>query len=283
MTTTSASELLASLDALHNTLKAFSTALLTSPLPHWIPGSDCTLTLDDACQLYCDIWYRDGQDGRTTISQHGLIGADASLIHLAHAVNTAKTLFKQHATGYRLSEDCDLQQQLQHRSHELAALLNRQGVARLHLKQCYRHIPILDRCPDKIGFSWYSSGRSIRKLTPQQALEKLLKMDTSQPHIQRQLDAVGRLGAGELLAQLQTQVPVMRANMLWKQGSENMRQARNVSLPILIPLDTELPVLPEYNEPPLTPPAGRSRQARSDLKIDPQPFLPSLRAHRYLG
>ncbi|MBQ0757087.1 MAG: DNA replication terminus site-binding protein, partial [Amphritea sp.] len=102
-------------------------------------------------------------------------------------------------------------------------------------------------------------------------------------HIQLQLQAVGNLRPGDMLAQIQTQVPVIRANMLWKQEEQMLRKARNTSLPIIVALDDENPSLPEYNEPPLIPPEARSRLERSDLKIDPQPFLPSLRAHRYLG
>ncbi|WP_417222793.1 DNA replication terminus site-binding protein [Amphritea sp.] len=282
MSNTSAVELVDSLNGLHQALLIFSQQLSASTLPFWLPGPTAR-NLPQAAALCTDIWYQDGQDGRTTLSQHGIIGADSQLIDATLKLNQAKADFQRLATQYRLSQTTDLLEQLHQRSEKIAALLHRHGAARLHLKQCYRQIPLLMQCPDKIGFSWYTSGRSIRKLTPTEAELKLQKMDVSQPHIQQQLQAVGNLRPGDMLAQIQNQVPVMRANMIWKNQDQVARKARNTSLPIIIALNSENPCLPAYNEPPLTPPETRSRLERSDLKIDPQPFLPSLRAHRYLG
>lgn len=279
---TNSIELVDSLIQLNQALLKFTECLRTSQQPYWLPGQTTT-NLDQAAALYADIWYQDNQDGRTTRSQHGMIGANAGLIGVALELNIAKAQFQKLATEYRLSQSSELQQTLQRRTEKLAELLHRQGASRLHLKQCYRQIPVIETPPVKIGFSWYTSGRSIRKMTPKEAEEKLLKMDTSQTHIQVQLQAVGNLRPGDMLAQIQTQVPVMRANILWKQQDLMLRKARNTSLPIIVALDDENPLLPEYNEPPLTAPETRSRLERSDLKIDPQPFLPSLRAHRYLG
>jgi hypothetical protein len=279
---TNSIDLVDSLVQLNQVLLKFTHSLRSSQMPFWLPGKTAT-TLEQAASLYADIWYLDDQDGRTTRSQHGLIGANAELVSCAIELNTAKARFQKLAIEYRLSQSSELQQSLHHRTEKLAELLHRHGASRLHLKQCYRQIPVIETRPIKVGFSWYTSGRSIRKLTPQQAEERLLKMDTSQSHIQLQLQAVGNLRPGDMLAQIQTQVPVIRANMLWKQEEQILRKARNTSLPIIVALDDENPSLPEYNEPPLIPPEARSRLERSDLKIDPQPFLPSLRAHRYLG
>ncbi|MDO6562491.1 DNA replication terminus site-binding protein [Amphritea sp. 1_MG-2023] len=282
MSDISAVELIDSLNRLQQALVNFSQHLNSSSQPFWLPGPNAT-NLSQAASLYTDIWYRDGQDGRTTVSQHGLIGGTAALIDATVQLNRAKAEFQTLAIHYRLSQSTDTLEALQHRSKKIADLLHRHGAARIHLKQCYRQIPVLRRCPSKIGFSWYTSGRSIRKLTPQEAEQKLLQMDISQPHIQQQLQAVGNLRPDDRLAQIQTQVPVMRANISWKDQHSTLRKAQNTSLPIIIAMDSENPHLPAYNEPPLTPPEARSRLKRSDLKIDPHAFLPSLRAHRYLG
>lgn len=282
MSSTDTVELLESLNQLNQALLCFSEQLLNSKLPFWLPG-ETARNLPQAASLYTDIWYRDGQDGRTTITQHGMIGASADLIQATLRLNSAKTDFQALATRYRLSQSADTLQLLHRRSETIAAMLHRHGASRLHLKQCYRQIPVFETCPSRIGFSWYSSGRSIRKLTPREAEEKLLQLDTSQPHIQIQLQAVGQLRPGDMLAQVQNQVPVMRANPVWKHKDGTLRKALNTSLPIIIALNSDNPTLPAYNEPPLTPPEARSRVERSDLKIDPQPFLPSIRVHRYLG
>jgi hypothetical protein len=72
----------------------------------------------------------------------------------------------------------------------------------------------------------------------------------------------------------------MRANIAWKQAQGWIRQARNCPLPLLFPLAENSP-LPEHNRPELEPPTGRQRAERSDARIDPEPFIPSLRIHRY--
>ena len=277
---TAAHELISALEDMHQHLSQFSQQLCQSRLPYWLPG-DQVNSLQSSAALYTDIWYRDGQDGRTTRSQHGLIGADETLIKTALQVNQSKQLFQQLASHYKLSQDGELQHTLTHRCSFLAETLQRHGYARLHLKQCYRQIPVITETPKKIGFSWYTSGRSIKQLTPQQALERLQQMDTSQTHIQIQIDALGHLGPADMLAQLQPQVPVMRANLIWKSEERMIRKAQNVSLPMLISL-REGAALPEHNEPLSSPPEQRSRSLRSDLKIDPVPFLPSLRAHKYI-
>ncbi|WP_261844671.1 DNA replication terminus site-binding protein [Aliamphritea ceti] len=279
MRQTPAHELIEALDILLQRLNDFSTLLPQSNLPFWLPDEQIS-NLPQCAALFSDIWYRDGQDGRVTRSQHGLIGADDKLIDLAHSVNAAKQSFQTLATQHRLSQDSDLQNQLTRRESFLAETLQHHGYSRLHLRQCYRLIPIIETRPVKIGFSWYTSGRSIKQLTPEQALQRLQKMDTSQTHIQMQIDALGHLMPGDMLAQLQTQVPVMRANLLWKQDDRMIRKARNVSLPMLILLQTG-ETLPEHNQPLSSPPEQRSRNLRSDLKIDPVPFLPSLRVHKY--
>ena len=282
MSNISAVELLDALQQLNDQLCQFTNMLQQSKLPFWLPGPAAG-TLPEAARLYGDIWYHTDQDGRNTISQHGLIGASPDLINAGEQLNQSKALFQQLATEYRLREDKELQLQLHKRTEKLAELLHRHGASRLHLKQCYRQIPILAERPEKVGFSWYTSGRSIRKMTPEEAEQRLLKMDTSSSHIQQQLQAVGLLRPGDMLAQIQNQVPVMRANFVWKRNHQLLRKARNISLPILLPLSDENPLLPEYNEPPPNPPESRSRLARNDLKIEPQPYLPSLRAHRYLS
>ncbi|MBN3560619.1 DNA replication terminus site-binding protein [Aliamphritea spongicola] len=281
MAQTPAYELIEALDTLLRRLNAFSAQLCHSKLPFWLPDEQIC-DLPSCAALFNDIWYRDGQDGRVTRTQHGLIGADKSLIEKALSVNAAKQAFQTLATHHRLSQDSDLQNQLTRRESLLAETLQHHGYSRIHLRQCYRQIPIIEGRPVKIGFSWYTSGRSIKQLTPEQALQRLQKMDTSQTHIQMQIDALGHLMPGDMLAQLQSQVPVMRANLLWKQNDQMIRKAQNVSLPMLIPLQPG-ETLPEHNQPLSSPPEQRSRSLRSDLKIDPVPFLPSLRVHKYIN
>nr|WP_067294804.1 hypothetical protein [Marinobacterium profundum] len=278
-----ASELLEAFDLLNTSLTHFCTQLRQSDRALWVPRRDSESGFserDFACSLMADIWYKDGQDGRCTRSRHGLIGADETLLASAQTLNLHKAAFQRAASSLNAQHLRELPTQLAHRSTLLGELLNNQGLGRIHLKQCYRQIPILERTPTRIGFNWYSSGRSIRRLTAGEAMQLLLKLDQSQPHVQIQLARLSPLSAETPLAQLQTQVPVMRANIGWKTDQGWQRQARNCPLPLLFPL-AQGGALPEHNRPELTPPIGRQRAERSDARIDPEPFIASLRIHRY--
>jgi hypothetical protein len=54
----------------------------------------------------------------------------------------------------------------------------------------------------------------------------------------------------------------------------------NLSLPLLFGYDPQQP-FPAHNDPSLVPQSQRQRQIRSDCRIEPTPFLPSLRLHLY--
>lgn len=245
--------------------------------------------LTKACSYYQDIWYKDQQDGRETRSCYGLVMANAPLINAAITCNMAKDNFKALVQNIQKT-DKDLwlthKAQLNQRHQTLRQQLYYTGLSRIHLKQLYRHIPILPQRPEKIGFTWYSNGRSIKKLSISQAQDKLLAMGEEKPHIQQQLQKLNYLNDNEVLAQIQLQVPVVRANLVYKQlndkgHSETVRKAMNVSLPLLIPEEGNS-LLPSFNQIDEQPPTVRTRTARNDLKICEEVFLPSLRVHRYL-
>jgi hypothetical protein len=259
---------------------------------NWVALGEDEQTLDTlkkARSYYQDIWYRDQQDGRETRSCYGLVMASDEIITLAEKINLAKDNFK--AIVQRIQKtDKDLwlsqKAQLNTRHITLRNQLYYAGLGRIHLKQLYRHIPILAHRPEKIGFTWYSNGRSIKKLTVAQAETKLLAMGDDKSHIQQQLQKLNTLPDHEILAQIQTQVPVVRANLVFKllneKGhAETVRKAMNVSLPLLVP-EEDNPLLPKFNQIEEQPPAARTRIARNDFKICEDVFLPSLRVHRYL-
>lgn len=254
-------------------------ALNNARVKYWLLAPAPT-AFSDAVRICTNIWYHSATDGRFTENCYGLVGIPPEIIPLINKVNLAKDSFRAcvKALPKELGKPAEL---LHQRSEQLALALERSGLARLHLKQCYRQIPMINTTPAKVGLNWYTSGRSIRRLSLKDAETRLLKMDQGQPHIQLQLASLGKLQPGESLAQLQTQVPVMRANIQWQQNGEIMRKARNCPLPLFFPLQDNAP-FPEHNKPPVEPPEARQRQQRSDLRIDPEVFLPSLRAHRYL-
>lgn len=268
-------------EALQTALRTFSHALIEETPRCWLPGhSVAPASHKQLAELYNDIWYTDGNDGRTTRTQCGLVGCSTHLLDLAAHTNQVKTRFQHAVALFRSTEGRYPDDTLTTRAKALAAQLNRKGLARLHLKQCYRHIPVLSFTPLKVGFNWYRSGRSIKRISVEDAINMLLKMDKGQPHIQIQLKVLASLPTNEPLAQLQPQAPVVRANLQWREGEHLHRKALNCPLPILFPL-SEDKAFPAHNEIAPTPPLQRERRERSDLRIDPSPLLPGLRIHRY--
>lgn len=275
------SAVLEAFEALQQRLSTFSQQLKQDKPRCWLPGSPADLSIHARlAELYSDIWYIDGSDGRTTRSQCGLVAGSPQLLDLANLVNQAKTHFKQTVIAYHASEGKYPDTALKTRAKALAEALNREGLARLHLKQCYRHIPVLEFTPTKVGFNWYCSGRSIKRLSVEAVMRMLQKMDTGQPHIEIQLQVLASLPPDEPLAQLQTQAPVVRANLQWSENGVRQRRALNCALPLLFPLrdGDEFPI---HNEIASAPPEVRERKERSDLRIEPIPLLPGLRIHRY--
>lgn len=257
-----------------------------------ITGEEKVITedaLQHACTLLSDLWYQGNQDGRETRSRHGIIVADQQAVELIHRINQQKESFRAaiNRAKQSLSRD-DWQQQheqLSNHGQTLREQLRLTGLGRVHLKQCYRHIPLLEKPVAKVGFSWYNNGRSIKKISHQQAQDLLLALGEHKTHIQSQLQILSQLTPNTQLAQVQTLAPVVRANLVFSHQDENKkraaeRKAMNVSLPLFVPEGKDHS-LPDYNQIELQAPNGRSRLNRSDNKISNDPILPSIRAYTY--
>lgn len=234
-----------------------------------------------------DLWYEGNQDGRTTRSYIGLIAADDNLMKAAVNANTVKDdFFKAMAVikeeyPHRISH---LKYELAHRKSRVAYVnehLRRSGLARLHLKQTWRHIPIIDQPVLSIRMAWFTSGKSIRRLSVQEAEKKLCMLDTEAPHIRIQLQKLAGIPSNEPLAVVQDLTPQMRANVFYQEPLDDgrLRSAMNLPLPLFVPSFNGL--LPSHNQPPQHPNKKRVRAVRSDLKLEDTPFLPSIRVYRY--
>lgn len=231
-----------------------------------------------------DMWHEEGQDGRETRNYIGLIAADEALIDAVMAANQAKNDFSECLKvikEYAPAAMSAAKAQLPKRHPEIERILEKTGLARLHLKQCWRHLPVAQAPVSRVRFAWYSSGRSIKRLTVQEAEKKLLTLDSDAAHIRIQLRKLAGIPSGEILAQVQTQAPLMRANLFFTEPLEDghTRRALNVAMPIFVPSHDGR--LPHTNLPPLTPPETRTRAKRRDEKLESEAFLPSLRVYRY--
>lgn len=231
-----------------------------------------------------DLWYLDGQDGRVTRSYIGLVACDEVIWKQLGSVNYCKVTFSRAIEAIRKeSPDLlpDARSRLVERHPQLHVHLSTEGLARLHLKQCWRQIPGCLTPLQQVRFSWYSSGRSIRRISYKEAVYRLEQMNTEAVHIKLQLQKLAGLPENTPLAQVQNQAPLMRANLFFDNQLPGLpeRQAMNVAMPLFILSNNGQ--LPPFNIPSLTPPEKRTRAKRSDALLEDEAFLPSIRVFKY--
>ncbi len=217
--------------------------------------------------------YPDDRDGRETDPCPGIVGASATTLELAASLNQARDAFKEAVL------------KLNRQDREAARrLMAQMGYPRLHFKQLYRHVPILLRKPDSIRFTWGAT-RSIKRISRQEAYQRLSKLagDDPSPGYRKQLEALSQLDRNEPIAIVQDLKPHIKANVCWILGDDEDRRVErrmiSAALAILVPLDPG-EALPKHSA--AYPDERKRRKARSDVKIEREPFLPSIRGHRYL-
>jgi hypothetical protein len=281
--------LLDSFEILCARLDAFCTAIRQDRiLPAWVSRTEAEQieNLDmrlKAIQLYRALWYEDGRDGRETLTCPGIVGASLNALAAARACNTAKDVFKAAVLALKSLgrvEANAAMADLHRRQEQVAAAMRRMGVARLNLKQAYRHVPLLEERPVKIGFTWSRQGRVIQR-TSMAAARRLLEQRVETPQILVELQRLAEIRGDEILARIRGVCPHLRANIVFpaRDDSGVRRRLMQAPLPILVSLRTGEP-LPEFvpvaPDPPLNP-----RLRRADVRIEDEPFLPSVRIHRY--
>ncbi|NOG31070.1 DNA replication terminus site-binding protein [Halomonas sp. TBZ9] len=279
-------------DQLIETLEQVVSCFQQGPQTVWrfdnSPDTGVSGKLDDNSvwlrRALLDMWHTHGQDGRETRNYIGLIAADDTLLAAVDEANLAKANIA--ACLQRIKEQSasllgEAKAQLPKRHPDVEQVLEKTGLARLHLKQCWRRLPVAEAPVSRVRFAWYSSGRSIKKLSVREAEQKLLAFDNEADHIRIQLRKLAGIPSGEVLAQVQAQAPLMRANLFFAEPLEDghTRRALNAAMPIFVPSSDGR--LPHTNHPPSTPPETRTRARRRDEKLESDVFLPSLRVFRY--
>jgi hypothetical protein len=256
-------------------------------LPAWVSRSEQEVHNGlevrlKAVDLYQALWYEDDQDGRETLTCPGIIGSSVETMEATRVCNGAKDAFKAAVLALKTlskPEANDLMADLHKRHEAVATAMQRMGAARLNLKQAYRHIPLLDKRPEKIGFTWSKQGRTIQRTSTAEA-QRLLQQRRETPQVQRELQRLTHIPEHEVLARVRSVCPHLRANIVFV-GSNGQVQRRlmQTPLPILVPLQAG-ERLPEFV--PIPPePIGSLRLQRSDVRIEEEVFLPSIRAYRY--
>jgi hypothetical protein len=273
-------DLFSHFEKLRASTTAFSRSIEHENRSYWLADWSLKGQITNLEEALLDLWYHEDQDGRETRIFPGLIGLSREQITFANEINQLKDQFR--TLVHQVKEDDnanwrEIQGRLAKRYHSLNDNLSREGLNRLHLKQVFRHIPLVVNRPEKVGFSWYTSGRSINKITKQEAYDLLCKLNTESAHIKIQIERLAAIQDSEPLARVQKQAPVLRANLIF---ADKKRRSLNVSLPLMFPYEGQME-LPDFNLPPMTPPSERQRLVRSDNKIEDEAYLPSIRVHRY--
>lgn len=241
---------------------------------------------ETACSIIRQLEYHDEQAPREIIISAGFLGASKKTLELAEDLNQEKLLFKSAILSLKplkislkdpvLSEH--LVSILKKRAPVVSQSLHSTGLARIHLKQCYRQLPILSQTPHKISWTWAHT-RSIKKISVQEA-ERLLRQKGSSEGIERQRERLSTLSPHESLAIIQELAPHLRANLVFQFAQETQRMMIKGPMPILFPATPQTPY-PSFKPPKDKQGKNKNRLIRNDVKIDPTPFLPSIRAHRY--
>ena len=243
------------------------------------------ISRDKTCQILRALEYQNNQAPREILLCPGFIGASLPTLKLAMHVNECKDKFKKTVLALKAEKLISQSPALTEKMHSIisrnlatAKTLSTTGLSRLHLKQCYRKIPILEHAPHKISWTWAHT-RSIRKITIQKAQELLLKKGND-VGIEIQLQKLGTLAPNESLAIVQELAPHLRANIVFKKNQCIERTMIKGHIPIFFPCskDTQYP---EFKAPTDKCEKSKERAKRSDEKLDPIVFLPAIRAHRY--
>ena len=280
--------LLENFENLLNAVSSFSSAVRNDGnSPAWVSRTDSEIenSVDvraKAAWLYHALWYEEGQDGRATVTCPGIIGATLATVNEAYACNAAKDDFKKAILALKTlkkSQADEFIAELHQRSAEVNSAMQRMGAARLNLKQAYRHIPILDVRPIKIGFTWSKQGKTIQRTTVSEA-RRLLEKRRDMPQVRNDLNRLQQIPNDEVLARVRTVCPHLRANVVFENAINTLdRRLIQAPLPIIVPLRPG-ERLPEFV--PIPPvPLGNPRLQRSDVRIEDDVFLPTIRTFRY--
>lgn len=255
---------------------------------HWVPLSTLEMALgvspiEKSIELYQSLFFIDGQESNHTRSCHGLISISQKTATIASAVNQSKAQFQSVMQMIKKQAPKSAQEipfSLPNRHPAFRLALNSQSLNRLHLKQCYRQLPLLQRHPSRVGFTWSLDGKSITKISHDEAEKRLLKLGEEKPHIQAQLEKLRNLDQGrrEGLRKVQKLAPAVKANLVFRHSEGTRRKTINAPLPLLFPA-FPYEALPPHKKLDIEPPKEHLRLKRLDTQLSDEPFLKTINVY----
>ncbi|WP_410951544.1 hypothetical protein [Pseudomonas sp. S1(2024)] len=227
---------------------------------------------------YASLWYEEGvSDGRVTPIWLGAMAVDSDVLAAAAQVNRNKDQFQSIVIAAKKRLRDLHAQSVAGTDKSFRRLMNEIGLGRLSLRMAYRHIPLLEKTPESIRFSFSSSGKSITRITPEQALIELHETGFTGSHIDYQATILRKIHPDTPLAKIQHLAGYYKANLKFE--NEPFRKTLPTFLPILYPAGEREP------DRQLEVPEAWStiRNRRKDQKLCSIPLIPTLRIHTYLS
>ncbi|MEY3182602.1 MAG: hypothetical protein RLZ35_587 [Pseudomonadota bacterium] len=247
---------------------------------------------EKVCLYLHQFEYLDTQLPKEILVGPGIVAASESTLGAIEAVNHAKQQFKKEMIALKeahgsLRQAVDFHAAfddlLNKRPSAVARNLQKMGLSRLHLKQCYRIIPCFKQKPEKIAWTWANT-RAIKRISVAEAQQLLLKQG-EEGRIAWQREKLAQLSQDEPLAIVQELAPHLRANIVFRDQATGISSRKMVKGPVpffYLEEDVNNPAtLPLFVPPREKKSKDKARPRRKDVKLDPNVFLPAIRAHRY--
>lgn len=219
-------------------------------------------------------------DGRYTSICVGAIGVDEETLERAKYVNLCKDRL---IAAVQIVNDrlCAGAKSKAGKSKIMRALLKQIGWGRLSLRLCYRHLPVLDYQPYRIGFSYSSGGKSIKKISLAQAMERLTEAGFESDQAKCDYEKLAEQQADLTLAVVQPLAGYYKANILAQKGSKPKTMAVYLPIIYLRSGDEAVQHSAQLGEKDDWKRIGR--KTRTDSKLDPNPIITSLPVHSYMS
>ena len=219
----------------------------------------------DVIWIYNQLFYQPQQDKRATLYRPGFLGTSPDTILLAATVNFHKSAFQEAMQRIkrrdRQQESRELFEEQFARNKGQADTLRRAGLGIIHLKQAYRHIPIIPVTPRRIGFTWTKASKSIEKLSYDEATGALARF-TDEANALRIMENIDKSSS---IARVRRHSPHIRANLVLPSQPKHKQLA--ASMPILFPTHTM--AMPLLTPVPLDPDTVHTqRLQRQDQRVD---------------
>ncbi|WP_240761483.1 hypothetical protein [Nitrosococcus wardiae] len=238
-------------------------------------------------QIITAIDYQDGQDPVSTRICPALVGVSITTLNTIHHINEGKAALQQalkNMDGIKIEEP-DRETGTPLLRPLIKVALASLGHARLHRRQATRKFVILEQMPESVSFIW-SRLPKIESIDMEEARHRLeIRLEKGQGNsllVEEDLRRLNQCDPNERLAIVNPPHIHPRANIAWftEEGITRRAQKRAV-LPIFYPT-TRYDNLPRLRPLPEEPPMPGLRLRRNDATIETNPFLLTIRAHRYM-